>query len=201
MTKKLKVIVTGSTKFNSYKLLAEKLDNILKRHLPNVVIVSGGSIGTDLLAEKYAKKHSISKVIMPKNRMYGNDAIHQRNLKMAKYADACIVFCLDNFKDTRDMLDIAAKEELKLRIIKLTTKKLAKKKVVKKTAKKRSVFWYVIPLNESDGLKELRVSKRPYLQTQDGPISGVIFNHEAIENAVFGKKKDALNAIPEQFKG
>ena len=52
-----KVVIAGGRDFNDYKLLKEKMDWILSnKSSSNIVIVSGGAHGADLLGELYAKE-------------------------------------------------------------------------------------------------------------------------------------------------
>lgn len=59
--------------------------------------------------------------------------------------------------------------------------------------------WYIIPLNESTGLKELRVSRRPHSYSQDGPRSGARIDGVPIEDVIFKSMEEAYKAIPVEF--
>ena len=116
-----KVIVAGSRTFNDYLLLEEKLDKILSNKLPDVEIVSGTADGADRQGELYANKNKLPIKRFPADwNTHGKKAGYLRNLEMAKYADACIVFWNGTSKGTKHMIDIANKYNLPLRIIRYT---------------------------------------------------------------------------------
>ena len=114
-----KVIVAGSRGFNDYKLLRRKLIHFLSRYNPSdIEIVSGGANGADRLGEKFAiEKGCAIKRFIPDWNLYGNGAGYRRNVEMANYSDACIVFWDGISKGSRHMINIAKKEGLKLRIV------------------------------------------------------------------------------------
>ena len=113
-----KVIVAGSRTFNDYLLLEKKLDKILANRLPNVEIVSGTANGADKQGELYASKNKLPIKRFPADwNTHGKKAGYLRNLEMAKYADACIVFWNGTSKGAKHMIDIANKYNLPLRII------------------------------------------------------------------------------------
>ena len=90
MQESVKLIVAGSRTFNDEKFLFEVLDSIQG---PIVEIVSGNAEGADKLGEKYAKARGIDLVIFPANwKKHGKAAGPIRNEKMAKYANAAVVF-------------------------------------------------------------------------------------------------------------
>lgn len=116
-----KVIVAGSRTFNDYLLLEEKLDRILSKRLPDVEIVLGTADGADRQGELYANKNKLPIKRFPADwNTHGKKAGYLRNLEMAKYADACIVFWNGTSKGTKHMIDIANKHNLPLRIIRYT---------------------------------------------------------------------------------
>lgn len=113
-----KVIVAGSRTFNDYLLLEEKLDKILANKLPDVEIVSGTAYGADKQGELYANKNKLPIKRFPADwNTYGKKAGYLRNLEMAKYADACVVFWDGTSRGTKLMIDLANKYNLPLRII------------------------------------------------------------------------------------
>lgn len=114
-----KVIVAGSRNFNDYQLLVSKLNMLLVNRLPDVEIVSGTARGADFLGEQYAYEYNLSVKRFPANwNAYGKKAGYLRNLDMAEYADACIVFWDGISKGTKHMIDIATNKGLPLRVIK-----------------------------------------------------------------------------------
>lgn len=114
-----KVIIAGSREFNDYQLLVSKVNQILINRLPDVEIVSGTCRGADKLGEQYATEYNLSIKQFPADwNTHGKKAGYLRNVEMAKYADACIVFWNGTSKGTKHMIDIATNRGLPLRIIK-----------------------------------------------------------------------------------
>ena len=132
-----KVIIAGSRKFNDYKLLETKCNNILSKIQDEIIIVSGCcEKGADKLGEKYAKNKGYYLMECPapwediqgkpysqikyskSGKKYWSLAGIYRNETMAKEADACIVFWDGKSTGTKSMIDLAKKYKLKLRVIK-----------------------------------------------------------------------------------
>ncbi len=81
----MKLLIVGSRGISSFELDA---------YIPQDVdlIISGGAGGVDTLAEEYADKHRISKLIIrPEYALYGKAAPLKRNEKMVDMADAVLV--------------------------------------------------------------------------------------------------------------
>ena len=55
--------------------------------------------------------------------------------------------------------------------------------------------FYIVPRNEGDEIKELRVSTLPYYVARDGPISTIKVNGKPIEDMVFTSIEAAYAAI------
>lgn len=109
----MKTIVAGSRTFNDYELL----ENTLKEH-EITEIVSGTARGADSLGEDYGIKYNIPIVKFPPNwDKYGKSAGYIRNLEMARYAEACIVFWDGKSKGSLNMIKLATKNNLHLTII------------------------------------------------------------------------------------
>jgi hypothetical protein len=115
----LKVIIAGSRDFMNYKLLQEWADTYLQRYpIDQIEIVSGGARGTDRLGERYAKERGIALKIMPADwKTYGKSAGYLRNAEMAQYATHAIIFWDKQSLGTKNMIDLAKKYELILRIV------------------------------------------------------------------------------------
>lgn len=114
-----KIIIAGSREFNDYDFLKKKLDHLLKNIKSPIEIVCGMAKGADTLGEKYAneKKHKI-KHFKPDWNRFGNSAGYIRNEEMAKYANACVAFWVNESRGTKHMIDLSQKYNLKLRIYK-----------------------------------------------------------------------------------
>jgi hypothetical protein len=113
-----KLIIAGSREFNNYSFLKDKIDFLLKNVVEDVEIVSGAARGADTLGEQYARENNLNVKLFPADWSKGNSAGFIRNEEMAKYANACVVFWMNNSKGTKHMIDLSQKHNLKLRIYK-----------------------------------------------------------------------------------
>ena len=112
-----KVIIAGSRDFTNYALLASKVDFYLSNK-SDIEIVSGTARGADSLGERYARERNYSIKRFPADwNTHGKKAGYLRNLDMAKYADACIVFWNGTSKGAQHMINIAVKHDVPLRIV------------------------------------------------------------------------------------
>lgn len=111
-----KIIVAGSRGFSNYKFLVEKLDHLLKNVNDEIEIVSGTARGADQLGERYAIERNYKIAYFKPDWSIGLSAGYKRNEDMAKYANACVVFWMNNSKGSKHMIDISQKYNLKLRI-------------------------------------------------------------------------------------
>jgi hypothetical protein len=130
----MKVIVAGTRHFSDYNLLHEKLDHLLQNVTEEIYIISGKAAGADRLGEIYAKAKGYNIIecpakwtdftVKPCAIRYRRDgtpynalAGHNRNEEMAKIADACVCFWDGRSTGTKNMIDLAQKYKLKLRVI------------------------------------------------------------------------------------
>lgn len=129
----MKVIIAGGRDFSDYNLLKVKCDKIFLNQ-NDIEIVSGKAPGADTLGEKYAKDNNypikpfpakwndFSEPCIIKYRKNGSKfnalAGPNRNQLMANYADCLIAFWDGRSAGTKDMIDKASKNNLKIRIIK-----------------------------------------------------------------------------------
>ena len=72
-------------------------------------IVTGGAVGVDTIAEKWAKKHGIEWVCyLPQYKIYGGKyAPLVRNKEMIEYADECVAFWDGKSKGTLMTIEYA----------------------------------------------------------------------------------------------
>jgi hypothetical protein len=117
MEKEFRVIVAGGRNFFNYQLLKEKLDKLFSEK-KNVVIVSGMAKGADQLGERYGKEHGFLISYFPALwNQHGSRAGFIRNEEMAKNADACVCFWDGESTGTEDMIKVAQRYNLKVRVI------------------------------------------------------------------------------------
>lgn len=112
-----RICVCGGRDFDDYPLLSKTLKSLTKK-LKKFTIVVGGAEGADKLAQDWAfhnmKPYLIYHADFKKN---GVKAGPIRNRQMAKNSDAVVAFWDGKSRGTRDMIELAKKKNLKLRII------------------------------------------------------------------------------------
>lgn len=136
--KEYKIIIAGSRSFNDYELLKNKISyytsNILDKNL--ITIISGTANGADRMGEWYSREILKKEPLLfpakwndikglPENLIginssglkYNKRAGHDRNEEMAKNATHCIVFWDGKSKGTQNMIKLAKKYNLKLKIV------------------------------------------------------------------------------------
>lgn len=82
--------VVGSRKFNNYHQLAEVLNTEIKE---GDILVSGGAVGTDSMAQRWAKEngHAIM-IYYPNYKRYTSGAPFVRNKQIAEDSDFIFAF-------------------------------------------------------------------------------------------------------------
>lgn len=99
----MKILIAGSRKIKSFDL---------SEYVPKSasLIISGGASGIDSVAEAYADKHRISKLIMrPEYNLYGKGAPLKRSEQMVDLADLVIVIWDGVSRGTKHTIDYAKK--------------------------------------------------------------------------------------------
>ena len=97
----MKILIAGSRSINDFDLT---------KYVPEeaTLIISGGAVGVDTLAEKYADKHRISKLILrPNYKKYAKGAPLIRNKEMVDIADMVIVIWDGKSRGTKNTIDYA----------------------------------------------------------------------------------------------
>ena len=109
---------------SSYKLLIAGSRGItdidISKYIPDRVelIMSGGAKGIDTLAEQYADKHKLSKLIIrPDYNAYGRNAPLIRNKAMVAMCDEVLVFWDGKSRGTKFTIDCAKERERKITVI------------------------------------------------------------------------------------
>ena len=100
----MKLLIAGSRSIT---------DIDLEKYIPEGVtaIISGGAKGIDTLAEEYADKNGIPKIIVkPQYNLYGRAAPIKRNYEMVDMADSVLILWDGISKGTKSTLDYAKKQ-------------------------------------------------------------------------------------------
>ncbi len=107
----MKLLIVGSRSIKVFDLspyVSKEVDTI----------ISGGANGVDTLAEEYADKNRISKLIMrPAYARYGKGAPLKRNEEMVKLADAVLVIWDGKSRGTKYTADFAKKEGKEVTVV------------------------------------------------------------------------------------
>jgi len=114
----MNTIIAGSRGFENYSFMVSSLDKLFSRIKPGLII-SGGARGADLLGERYGRENGIPVKTIRPNWSKGKAAGYARNVEMAKIADSCVVFWDGKSPGTAHMINIAKKQGLSLRIVKI----------------------------------------------------------------------------------
>lgn len=114
----MKVIIAGGREFYNYDLLELKCDKILS-NVKDVEIVCGMAKGADQLGNIYASLKGFKVKKFPADwKNLGLKAGPIRNLEMANYADALIIFWDQKSSGSKDMIKQAKNKGLIIRVIK-----------------------------------------------------------------------------------
>lgn len=117
----MKLIIGGSRDFVDHSVVLNGLksflvDQGLKR--TDIQIVSGGARGADACGEWIANFFDIP--LIKKNAdwsTHGKRAGYIRNAEMADYADAALIFWDGQSKGSKDMIDLATKKGLIVKVV------------------------------------------------------------------------------------
>ncbi len=115
-----RLIVAGGRDFFNYNLLREKCDRLLcQKHLTHkIIIVSGAARGVDRLGERYASERGYQVERFPADWQHkGKASGFIRNRQMADVADALIAFWDGSSRGTANMIELARKRELQVRVV------------------------------------------------------------------------------------
>ena len=107
----MKVLIAGSRKI---------VDFDLSDYIPKdtELIICGGAKGVDTLAEEYADKHNISKLVLrPRYELYGRAAPLKRNKIMVGLADYVLVIWDGESKGTKHTITYAEKQNKILNVV------------------------------------------------------------------------------------
>ncbi|MGL5725686.1 DUF2493 domain-containing protein [Cetobacterium sp.] len=111
----MKILVCGGRDFKD-KLLLEK--TLSAAFNPNDILISGGAIGADKLAENFAIKKNIeAKIFYPQYKTWGKIAPLMRNSEMIKECDEVIAFWDRKSRGTKYTIENSIKNNKKVNII------------------------------------------------------------------------------------
>ena len=99
----MKLLIAGSRSIKEYDL---------EKHIPDgtTMIITGGANGIDTLAEKYADKKRMSKLILrPQYDIYGRLAPLKRNEEMLEHCDMALIVWDGCSKGTKYTINYANK--------------------------------------------------------------------------------------------
>jgi hypothetical protein len=112
-----RIVIAGCRDYNNYEEAEEFIDLCVSSFAgkDNIVIVSGGAKGADMLGERYASERGFA--IERYNadwKTYGRKAGPMRNNQMAEICDLVICFWDEKSKGTGSMIALAKKHGKKV---------------------------------------------------------------------------------------
>jgi predicted Rossmann fold nucleotide-binding protein DprA/Smf involved in DNA uptake len=114
----MKVIIAGGRNFSNYKLLKDYCEIILDNYR-EIEIVSGGAKGADKFGELFASENNlVVNQFLPDWAKYGKAAGIKRNEYMAEYSDMLIAFWDGKSIGTKNMINLAKSNGLKVSVCK-----------------------------------------------------------------------------------
>ena len=116
----VKIAVVGSRSFRDVKRMEEILNELLPT-LDAPVIVTGGAMGADTLAEQYAHARGIPCLVFKADwDKYGRAAGYIRNIKMAEEADRAVAFWDGKSRGTAHMIRIMRERKKPVEVVLFT---------------------------------------------------------------------------------
>ena len=119
--------IIGSRNFTDKELFLCKVNEVITLEgMPNLVI-SGGAIGADAMAEEWAKENAIEfQVFKPQHKDFPKSirrfaAPHARNTLIAEHSDVIIAFWDGQSTGTKDTIDKAIAQSKKVYIFEKLT--------------------------------------------------------------------------------
>lgn len=118
--KQFRLIVAGSRTFDDTEFLSAWLDALIVFYSATgeVVLVSGGALGADALAERYAANNGVGIEVYPADwDTHGKAAGPKRNAQMASVGNALVVFWDGQSRGTKNMIVEARKHKIPIHIV------------------------------------------------------------------------------------
>jgi len=109
----LKFGIVGSRNFTDKEFFMHKVNEVIALEGMPVVVISGGAIGADALAEEWAKENAIEfQVFKPQHKDFPKSirrfaAPHARNTLIAEHSDVIISFWDGQSTGTKDTINKA----------------------------------------------------------------------------------------------
>lgn len=101
--------IVGSRGFSNYSIFCFVIDAYIL-HTPDIVFISGGAIGADRFAARYAKEKDIPIIeIIPDWDTFGKSAGFIRNTEIIELSDEVVAFWDGTSKGTLDSIKKAKK--------------------------------------------------------------------------------------------
>lgn len=118
-----RLVVAGVRYFDDYLLLSKEMDEYRTQYSNSLIIISGCADGADKLGERYASEHNLTVERYPAEwDKYGKSAGPIRNERMAKVADAVIVFWDGESKGTQSMIECAKRANKPCKVVEIKRK-------------------------------------------------------------------------------
>lgn len=112
----MKLAVIGNKEYSNYTQFC----NILNKMKNISLLVSGGAVGTDTMAKKYALQKGIKFLeFPPEYEKFGNKAKHNRDRKIVEHCDRVLAFWDGNCAGTSYTIDYALKLQKPVKIIRI----------------------------------------------------------------------------------
>lgn len=109
----MKLLIAGSRGIENFDISKYIPDNV-------DTIITGGAKSIDSLAEEFADKHKLSKIILrPQYKIYGKAAPLKRNEEMVLMADKILIVWDGKSKGTQYTINYAKKHNKDLTILKV----------------------------------------------------------------------------------
>ncbi|UOE39715.1 DUF2493 domain-containing protein [Chryseobacterium oryzae] len=114
----MNIAIVGGRDFNDYDLLKKTLNKFIENKSFLNAIVSGGALGADKLAEKYAAELQVDMIVYkPNHKKHGRLAALYRNTEIIEASDIVFAFWDGKSRGTLDSVTKAKKLEKTLFII------------------------------------------------------------------------------------
>lgn len=119
-SKPVRLALVGYRRFWDYKLFSKHVDLLIEEIGRPESIISGGCIGTDKLAERYAKEHEIDMVVLKEDRKrfpVGNMCYAMRDRQIARDCTHMLAFPSEEGKGTQLTIEFAKRLGRNVKIV------------------------------------------------------------------------------------